>query len=174
MPLGRRSPPRRPPRQADHRLDRAGGETPCDHGTDRNDGPNVATTAAPPTTEPSTTTPTTQPSTTTPTTEPTAPHHLQFHPGGLDHRWVVLVLLIILAVVLLVRSRSRRRALEAWRQEAKPVLTQATLVRDRLVGPQPQDPAGPRRHHRAAPERHREPRGSPTPLRVMKPRPGPM
>lgn len=55
---------------------------------------------------------------------------------------VVLVLLIILVVVLFVRSRSRRRALEAWRQEAKPVLTQATLVRDRLVGPQPQDPAG--------------------------------
>lgn len=53
----------------------------------------------------------------------------------------MLVLLIILGIVLLVRSRSRRRALEAWSQEVEPVLAQATIVRGRLVGAQQENPA---------------------------------
>jgi hypothetical protein len=55
---------------------------------------------------------------------------------------VVALLLAILILVLILRSRSRRRTSDTWRIEAEPVLAQATMIRDRLVGVQYQDPAG--------------------------------
>ena len=54
----------------------------------------------------------------------------------------VVALLLVVLVVLFSRSRSRRRARETWKTEVEPVLAQTTMVRDRLVGAQSQDPAG--------------------------------
>jgi hypothetical protein len=120
-----------------------------------------------PTTEAPTTTPTTEPVTTTssteePTTTTEAPTTVVTPTTVTTHKsttivaqsttsstpvgWiiggVVVVLLIILGIVLLVRSRSRRRALEGWSKQAAPVLAQLAIVRDRLADPRLQDPSG--------------------------------
>ena len=125
------------------------------------------TTEVPSTTAPSTTEPETTTSTTEPVTEPTVPTTteapttavtpttVEAHksttivaqsdsstPVGWIIGGVVALLLVVLAVVLFSRSRSRRRARDTWRTEVEPVLAQTTMVRDRLVGAQSQDPAG--------------------------------
>ena len=128
----------------------------------------TVTTEVPSTTAPSTTEPATTTSTTEPATEPTVattteapttavtPTTVEAHksttivaqsdtsstPVGWIIGGVVALLLVILAVVLFSRSRSRRRARETWRTVVEPVLAQTTMVRDRLVGAQSQDPAG--------------------------------
>jgi hypothetical protein len=123
----------------------------------------VPTTTAPSTTEPPTTTTSTEPATeptvaTTTEVPPTTvtPTSVEAHksttivaqsnssstPVGWIIGGVVAFLLVILAVVLFSRSHSRRRAREVWRTEVEPVLVQATMVRDRLVGAQQPDPAG--------------------------------
>jgi len=114
----------------------------------------TTTTTEQPTTTTTTTT-TEEPATTeTPTTEVT-PTTVSTHksttitaesttnstPVGWIVGGVVLALLVIVGIVLLVRSRSRHRALEAWSTAAAPVLAQATMVRGRLADPQLNAPA---------------------------------
>jgi hypothetical protein len=127
----------------------------------------TVTTEVPSTTEPSTTEPETTTPTTESTTEPTVATTTEVPPAGVTPTsvephssttiiaqsntnsttlgWIigglVALLLVILAVVLIFRSRSRRRARESWNREAEPVLAQATMVRDRLAGAQQRDPA---------------------------------
>ncbi len=115
----------------------------------------TVTTEVPSTTEPSTTEPETTSPTTESTTEPTvatttavpptttiiAQSNTNSTPLGWIIAGLVAVLLVILAVVLILRSRSRRRAGESWSRGAEPVLVQATMVRDRLAGAQQRDPA---------------------------------
>jgi hypothetical protein len=129
--------------------------------------PTVTTEVPSTTTEPSTTEPETTSPTTESTTEPTVATTTEAPPAGVTptsvepHRsttitaqsntdstplgWIVaglvVLLLVVLAVVLIFRSRSRRRAGESWSREAQPILAQATMVRDRLAGAQQRDPA---------------------------------
>ena len=103
------------------------------------------TTTVPPTT-PTTETPTTAPPTTTPTTTeaPATTVPLATTPSGeastssTPWGWIVAGILVVaglvVALVLLLRSRSRRAALTAWRQSARPVLEQAAVARDLLSG----------------------------------------
>jgi hypothetical protein len=83
------------------------------------------------TTHPTTTT-TTHPSTTT-TTAPTTTTNSKT-PWGLIALIVVLVALIGLVILLMV-SRNKKSALDAWRRRALPALSDAKLAREALVSP---------------------------------------
>ncbi len=118
------------------------------------------TTEAPTTTTPTTEAPTTTvPPTTTPTTEapttslvsPTSIPNTESVPttiataapsssstSSTPWGWIVLGILlaggVVVALVLVLRSRSRRAAWTAWRQSAEPALQQALVARDLLGG----------------------------------------
>jgi hypothetical protein len=109
-----------------------------------------APTTAPPTTEapttapPTTEAPTTVPPSTTPTTEapttaplsttPSAEAATSSTPWGWIVAGILVVVGLVVALVLLLRSRSRRAALTAWRQSARPALEQAAVARDLISG----------------------------------------
>jgi hypothetical protein len=117
-------------------------ETPTtEPATTTTEEPTTTTTQEPPTTE----TPTTEVTPTTgsvhKSTTITAQSSTSSTPVGWIVGGVVLALLVILGIALLVRSRSRHRALEAWSTQAAPVLAQAAMVRDRLADPQRHGPA---------------------------------
>ena len=105
--------------------------------------PTTTTTTVPPTTttstpstttRPSTTTSTTtRPSTTTTTTVPATTTSSKT-PWGLIALIVVLVLAII-GVILLLVSRRRKTAEDAWRRRAAPALSDARLAREALLSP---------------------------------------
>jgi hypothetical protein len=105
----------------------------------------TTTTAAPTTTTTSTTTTTTSlPTTTTSTTTTTHPSTTTTTvpviktasktPWGLIAVIVVLVLLIGLVILLMV-SRNRKSALDAWRRRTLPALSDARLAREALLSP---------------------------------------
>ena len=86
-----------------------------------------------PTTVPLTTTPTTEAPTTVPlTTTPIAETSTSSTPWGWIVIGILLVAGLVVALVLLLRSRSRRAALTAWRESAEPELQQAVVARDLL------------------------------------------
>ena len=92
---------------------------------------STPTTEAPTTTVPPTTTPSTgAPTTTTPIAEPST----SSPPWG----WIVIGILLlaglVVALVLWLRSRSRRAALVAWSHSAGPASQQAAVARDLLSG----------------------------------------
>ncbi len=96
--------------------------------------PSTTTTTVPATTtSTSSTTTTTHPSTTT-TTLPITTVPTSSTPWGLIALVVVLVL-AILGVILLYRSRTKKAALDAWRRRALPALSDARLARDALLSP---------------------------------------
>jgi hypothetical protein len=97
--------------------------------------PTTPTTEAP-TTAPPTTTPTTEAPTTTtipPATTPSA-EAMSSTPWGWIVAGILIVAGLVVALVLFLRSRSRRAALTAWRQSARPALEQAAVARDLLSG----------------------------------------
>ncbi len=91
----------------------------------------VSTTTHPATTTTSSTT-TTHPSTTTTTVPVTTTSSKT--PWGLIALVVVLVLAII-GVILLLVSRNKKSALDAWRRRALPALSDARLAREALLSP---------------------------------------
>ena len=95
--------------------------------------PTTTTTVPATTTSTSSTTTTTHPSTTT-TTSPVTSAPTSSTPWGLIALVVVLVL-AILGVLLLYRSRTRKAAADAWRRRALPALSDARLARDALLSP---------------------------------------
>ena len=95
--------------------------------------PTTTTTTVPPTTTTSTPSTTTRPSTTTTTTVPATTTSSKT-PWGLIALIVVLVLAII-GVILLLVSRRRKTAEDAWRRRAAPALSDARLAREALLSP---------------------------------------
>jgi hypothetical protein len=103
-----------------------------------------APTTVPPVTTPTTEAPTTVPPSTTPTTEapttaplsttPSAEAATSSTPWGWIVAGILVVVGLVVALVLLLRSRSRRAALTAWRQSARPALEQAAVARDLISG----------------------------------------
>ena len=91
------------------------------------------TTTVPPTTTTSTSTSTTIAPTTTSTTVPTTTTGSKT-PWGLIGLIVVLVALIGLVILLMV-SRNKKSALDAWRRRTLPALSDARLAREALLSP---------------------------------------
>jgi hypothetical protein len=99
-------------------------------------GPPATSTSTTSTTTTTTTRPTTTTTTHAPTTTTTTPATTTSSktPWGLIALVVVLVLAIV-GVILLYRSRTRKSAADAWRRRAQPALTDARLAREALLSP---------------------------------------
>ena len=150
-----RAPSTTPPPGTDDAHDRG-----ADHDRPAHDDAHhpAPTTTVPPTTTPTTEAPTTSvPPTTTPPPRhrrrrlPPTTHHergicpdhncngdtVELLPSSTPWGWIVLGILLVaglvVALVLWLRSRSRRAALTAWRQSARPALQQAVVARDLLA-----------------------------------------